>query len=114
MNRLTDKIAFVTGGSRGIGAGIVRRLAAEGADVAFTYTNAATQAACLCCLSRTTTKGHSWRRWEITEMARARWKIAEMNRYGLSSNCTQTAFIYAVRSNRNKNQSESEKAPQKS
>lgn len=47
-------------------------------------------------------------------MARARWKIAEMNRYGLSSNCTQTAFIYAVRSNRNKNQSESEKAPQKS
>ncbi|UOG73386.1 SDR family oxidoreductase [Hymenobacter tibetensis] len=44
MNRLTDKIVFVTGGSRGIGAGIVRRLAAEGADVAFTYTNSASQA----------------------------------------------------------------------
>jgi 3-oxoacyl-[acyl-carrier protein] reductase len=37
MNRLAEKKAFVTGGSRGIGAGIVRRLAEEGADVAFTY-----------------------------------------------------------------------------
>jgi 3-oxoacyl-[acyl-carrier protein] reductase len=37
MTRLIDKKAFVTGGSRGIGAGIVRKLAAEGADVGFTY-----------------------------------------------------------------------------
>jgi 3-oxoacyl-[acyl-carrier protein] reductase len=35
----TGKVAFVTGGSRGIGAGIVRRLATDGASVAFTYSS---------------------------------------------------------------------------
>ncbi|MBV9490837.1 MAG: SDR family NAD(P)-dependent oxidoreductase, partial [Verrucomicrobia bacterium] len=37
MKRLEGKIALVTGGSRGIGAGIVKRLANEGAHVALTY-----------------------------------------------------------------------------
>ncbi|MDF2190457.1 3-oxoacyl-ACP reductase family protein [Paraflavitalea sp. CAU 1676] len=45
MKRLENKVALVTGGSRGIGAGIVKRLAAEGAKVAFTYAQSAQAAA---------------------------------------------------------------------
>ncbi|MGW6795715.1 SDR family oxidoreductase [Streptomyces chartreusis] len=36
---LDGQVAFVTGGSRGIGAAVVRRLTREGARVAFTYVN---------------------------------------------------------------------------
>ncbi len=38
---LEGKVALVQGGSRGIGAAIVRRLAREGAQVAFTYVSSA-------------------------------------------------------------------------
>ncbi|PRX47055.1 3-oxoacyl-[acyl-carrier protein] reductase [Prauserella shujinwangii] len=41
---LEGKTALVTGGSRGVGAGIVARLAADGATVAFTYARSAARA----------------------------------------------------------------------
>ncbi|QNB09024.1 3-oxoacyl-ACP reductase FabG [Herbaspirillum frisingense] len=46
-NTLVSKVAFVQGGSRGIGAAIVQRLAAEGATVAFTYVSSPEKAQAL-------------------------------------------------------------------
>lgn len=47
MKTLSNRVALVTGGSRGIGAAIVKRLSDEGTDVAFTYVSGKDQAEAL-------------------------------------------------------------------
>ena len=44
MGMLDGKVALITGGSRGIGAALVRKYVAEGAQVAFTYRSSSAKA----------------------------------------------------------------------
>ncbi len=47
MHNLENKVVLVTGGSRGIGAGIVKKMAELGANVAFTYLSSANKSEAL-------------------------------------------------------------------
>jgi 3-oxoacyl-[acyl-carrier protein] reductase len=44
MSRLEGKVALITGGSRGIGVAIARKLAGDGADIAITYARSSERA----------------------------------------------------------------------
>src|SRR5260370_37087572 len=44
MSKLSEKVALVTGGQRGSGAAMAKRLAADGANVAITYAKDASAA----------------------------------------------------------------------
>ncbi|MBU3704335.1 MAG: SDR family NAD(P)-dependent oxidoreductase, partial [Ilumatobacteraceae bacterium] len=48
MGLLDGRVALVTGGGRGIGAGISRRLAAEGAAIAINYSRGHDEADAVC------------------------------------------------------------------
>ncbi|HEY9410835.1 MAG TPA: 3-oxoacyl-ACP reductase family protein [Jiangellaceae bacterium] len=82
MAELNGAVAFVTGGSRGIGRAVCARLASEGADVAFTYVSAGDQAAKVVA--------------EIEELGRRAWAIradsADAEALGAAVNETVARF----------------------
>ncbi|MGQ4477863.1 SDR family NAD(P)-dependent oxidoreductase [Streptomyces sp. SAS_276] len=77
MNPLTGKAALITGGSRGIGATTVVRLARDGADVAFTYTSSHAQAETLAGQVRELGRNAVPLKADSTDPAQLRWAVDE-------------------------------------
>ena len=65
MSKLTNKVAVVTGASKGIGADIAKALASEGASVVVNYASSkegADKVVAAMCRSRRILRACSWRR----------------------------------------------------
>jgi 3-oxoacyl-[acyl-carrier protein] reductase len=76
MRQLQGKKVLVTGGSRGIGAGIVTQLAHQGAQVAFTYTSRSDAAEAI--LSALPGSGHMILKMDISDPASVETGIAQV------------------------------------
>ena len=73
--KLAGKVAVVTGGSRGIGAAIAKRLAADGASVAITYAKDASAASAVVkAIERDGGKAIARRMLPTSKLSRARSK----------------------------------------
>lgn len=76
MTDFADRNVLVMGGSRGIGAGVVRRFAADGASVAFTYSGSRDAADALASATGSTAiQADSGDRAAVIDVVRARGKL---------------------------------------
>jgi 3-oxoacyl-[acyl-carrier protein] reductase len=77
---LSGRVAFVTGGSRGIGRAIAEELALAGADIALTYRERAAEAASVCAEIETNGRKAVALRMDVTDRASVVAAAEEANR----------------------------------